>query len=192
MPGLLFGGWLVGQRCVGISVGGLASAFGWVFRGRYRCVAIVDDAWLADAFACDWLHGLVHVDVEFIAGSAARGCWFVDGLAGTWSGCVLGSVARRLGDIKGRLVEEFMVLPVVFLRILELAWIFALRFTVLRGFAPEIDFPVQDYVLVLPFHHGLLSIECGVIEGIVGERFVICEGRDELLGVWRRGTRRGM
>ena len=154
--------------------------------GGYRCVDVVNDAWLADTLAFDGLHGLVHVDMELVAGSAAIERWLVDGVGGTWSGCVSGVVTRRLGDVGGRLPWR-----VVFVGIFDFAWVgFALLFPVVGGSAHASDFGLEGHVLVLPFHHGLLSIQRCIVEGIIREGFVVCEGRNELYGVWRWGTSR--
>ena len=166
---LLFDSWLVDCRRVGVVVLGLAKTFGVFWGGGYHCSGIEKDTWLADAFAFDGLHGLVHIDMKLVAGSAAIDFRLADGVGGTWSGCVSRVVTRRLCHVGGCLLQEIVVLPVVFLRFFEFAWVGLGIVAVVRGFAHATDFGLEGHVLVLPFHHGLLSFECRIVEGIIGK-----------------------
>ena len=158
---LLFGSWLVHCWCNAVVLW-LAGASGRFFRGGYRCFVIIDDTGFADSLAFDWLHGLVHIDVELVAGFVAFERRLVDGV-----------FARRLTNVSGSLLQSLLqkivMLPVIHLGVFKFAWIgFAFLFAV-GGSAHVTDLGLQGHVFVLPFHHGLLSVECRVVEGVVGE-----------------------
>ncbi len=78
-------------------------------------------------------------------------------------------VARLLNHIGGKMPERLVMLPVVFLGIFEFAWVGFWIFATIRGSAHAADLGFQGHVLILPSHHGLLSIECGIVKGVVGE-----------------------
>ena len=162
-------------RCVGFVVG-VSRAFGWDFGGGCRCGVGVDEAGFAGAFAGDGLHGGGHVDVEFVAGAAAFGGWGFDGVGGAWGGCDFGVFARCLENARGRVVEGSVVFLVVFVWVFEFAGIGFAVLAVVWGSFRAADLVFEGHILVLPFNHGLLSFQCGVVEGIVREGFVVCEG----------------
>ena len=166
---LLFGSWLVDCRRVEGVVLGLAKTFGGLWRGGYRHSGIVKDAWFADAFAFDGLHGLVHIDMELVAGPAAIDFWLIDGIAGTWSGYISGVVTRCSCCVGVGMLQKIVVLPVVFLGFFEFAWVGLGILAVVRGFARATDLGLEGHILVLPFHHGLLSFECRIVKGIIGK-----------------------
>lgn len=68
---MLFGSRLVDCRGIGAIVIRLPGTFGGRFGGGYRCMIIVNDAWLANTLAFDGLHRFVHVDIKLIAGFVA-------------------------------------------------------------------------------------------------------------------------
>ena len=145
----------------------LASAFFCFLGCGCRCSGTVDEAWFADTFAFDGLHKSSHVDVELVA-TLVR--WLTDWVDSTCSDCIPALVARHLDNIGGRLLGRVVVLLVVFLWFFKFAGFgFAILFAIAGGFSHARDLGPEDHVLVLPFDHGLLGMECGVVKGIVGE-----------------------
>lgn len=167
---------LVGCGCIGIGIiVGLSSALGGFFGCGYGYIVVVEDAGFADAFAFDWLHGRCHVDVEFIAGTAALGKRIIisDGVGSARNGCVSGISTPRLDHCGGRLVEKSVMLAVVFLCIGEFAGLGFLVLAAVWGSLHAADVGLEDHVFVLPFYQGLLGLQCGGVEGFVREGFVV-------------------
>ena len=74
-------------------------------------------------------------------------------------------------------MKKVVVLLVGLYRFFKLAWL---------GFGPHIagfgrlthaaDILLERFIFDLPLHHGLLSFEGDVVEGVVGEVLIICQG----------------
>ena len=107
------------------------------------------------------------------------------------AGCLVGFLVVVWVLEEGvRMLRSLVMLLVAVRGIFGLAWALGVGVTT-RGFAHANDFFfLEGFVFVLPVLHGLLGFKDSVVEGIIGEGFVVCEGCDELCGVWGEGTRR--